>query len=259
MNRRVMDNFIERLTTIRLLKKEVENAGNEYKKQKEILKQKERECVNSRRNYINELIKLFNDNPITIAEFIEELEKVIYEENLNFTSNIVTDSELFDTVRFVDLKPLNYLEFKTNPQGKFSWILNDENSVRARKIYFFNLLNTREYKPLIVIKIMQDKKVVARFSLLLDLNQKFSDNSNILDKININYTHFPPNSRSIRLSYEISSLENMEFSIPEKFLLTREQMGTGIKPETLIEILENIINKRELKENSESIKAPLTD
>lgn len=251
--------LVDRLATIHLLKNQVENAGKMYKKQKVILKNLEKNCINSRRNYINELIKFFNDNPITIAEFIEELEKVIYEENLNFTSNIVTDSELFDTVRFVDLKPLDYLEFKTNPQGKFSWILNDENSVRARKIYFFNLLNTREYKPLIVIKIMQDKKVVARFSLLLDLYQKFSDNSNIVDKININYTHFPPNSRSIRLSYEISSLENMEFSIPEKFLLTREQIGTGIKPETLIEILENIINKRELKENSESIKAPLTD
>lgn len=251
--------LVDRLATIHLLKNRVENAGKMYKKQKVILKNLEKNCINSRRDYINELIKFFNENPITIAEFIRELEQAIYEENLTLTSSIVTDSELFDTVDFIEIKPLDYLEFKTNSQGKFSWILNDENSVRARKIYFFNLLNTREHKPLIVIKIMQDKKVVARFSLLLDLNQKFLDNSNIVDKININYTHFPPHSRSIRLSYEISSLENMEFSIPEKFLLTREQMGTGIKSETLIEILENILKRRELKENNESNKAPLID
>ena len=230
-----MSSLIEKLTHLKELQKNMNNSYAEYKSQKEMLKRKERECKTAKETYLKEFVLYFKENPITIGEFIKGLENVIYEEDLFVEITTLRNGTEWSEIKLKDIEQLDYTQYQLDKNGNLIWLHNDENSINQRKTYFLNLLN-KTGKFIINVKIFKDNKIVANFTTAFETNS--------LDNNNFELLFISGENKSIKVNLKLNEIENLYFVIPEKYLTTRTQIGGGIKPEMIIEMLESIVNER---------------
>ena len=230
-----MSNLLQELTRLKELQQNMNNSYEDYKTQKERLKQKERECKMAKETYLQELISYFKENPITIYEFVNGLENLLFEDNLVSEITTIINGVEWIEIKLKDVTQFDCTKYTIDKNNKLKWIFNDEPYKNLRKSYFLKLLN-KIGAFIINIKILKDNKIIAQFTTQLDINNLDSKTFDILFTVS--------GARRIKINLKINEKENLHFVIPEKYLTTRTQIGGGIKPEMLIEMLENIINER---------------
>ena len=98
------------------------------------------------------------------------------------------------------------------------------------------LRNSESFIPELSLVEIKDNKIVANFTTPLETNS--------LDNNNFEFLFISGENKSIKINLKLNEIENLYFVMPEKYLTTRTQIGGGIKPEMIIEMLESIVNER---------------